>query len=71
MTVFDQLLSNLTSPAVLAFFLGLGAAIIRSDLRVPPQVHEVISQYLLLAIGIKEGLPFMQHPFLSLFGPLS
>ncbi len=55
MTAFDQLLSNLTSPSVLAFFLGLGAALIRSDLRVPPQVHEVISQYLLFAIGIKGG----------------
>lgn len=55
MTAVESLLVNLTSPAVLAFFLGMLAALLRSDLRVPPQVHEVISQYLLFAIGLKGG----------------
>lgn len=51
----DLVLLNLTSPSILAFFLGMAAALMKSNLRVPPQVHEVISQYLLFAIGIKGG----------------
>lgn len=51
----ELILLNLTSPSILAFFLGMAAALMKSNLRVPPQVHEVISQYLLFAIGIKGG----------------
>jgi uncharacterized protein len=49
-------LTNLTSPAVLAFVLGVMAALLRSDLRVPEAVHQALSIYLLLAIGIKGGV---------------
>ncbi len=53
---FDLIISNLTSPAVLSFAIGAFAALVRSDLRVPPQVHETISMYLLFAIGLKGGI---------------
>jgi hypothetical protein len=49
-------LSTLTSPAVLAFLLGLAAALLRSDLKLPDQVHGFLSFYLLLAIGLKGGV---------------
>ena len=49
-------LLNLTSPAVLAFALGIIAARLRSDLRVPDQVQQFLSLVLLLAIGIKGGV---------------
>lgn len=48
-------LTTLTSPALLAFLLGLTAALIRTDVRLPDPVHSAISSYLLLAIGLKGG----------------
>jgi hypothetical protein len=36
--------------------IGAFAALVKSDLRVPPQVHESISMYLLFAIGLKGGI---------------
>ena len=50
------IISNLTSPAVICFVIGAFAALVKSDLRVPPQVHETISMYLLFAIGLKGGI---------------
>jgi hypothetical protein len=49
-------LANLTSPMVLAFALGLLAALAGTDLRLPDPVHSAISTYLLLAIGMKGGV---------------
>lgn len=49
-------LANLTSPMVLAFALGLLAALAATDLRLPDPVHSAISTYLLLAIGMKGGV---------------
>ena len=48
-------LETLTSPAVLAFLLGVAAALLRSDVRLPDAVHTALSSYLLLAIGLKGG----------------
>jgi hypothetical protein len=56
----ELVIVNLTSPAVLCFTLGILAATLKSDLRVPPQVHETISMYLLLSIGLKGGLAISQ-----------
>ena len=49
-------LATLTSPVVLAFLLGVAAALLRSDLKLPEQVHSFLSLYLLLAIGLKGGV---------------
>ncbi len=48
-------LDTLSSPAVLAFVLGVLAALLRSDVRLPEAVHTALSSYLLLAIGLKGG----------------
>ena len=48
-------LETITSPAVLAFVLGVLAALLRSDVRLPDAVHTALSSYLLLAIGLKGG----------------
>lgn len=48
--------TNLTSPPVLAFVLGLIAVVLRTDLRLPDAVYQATSIYLLLAIGIKGGV---------------
>ena len=49
-------LSNLSSPPLLFFFLGVAAALLRSDLEIPTQVARFLSLYLLLAIGFKGGV---------------
>ena len=48
-------LSNLGSPPLLFFLLGILAAAVRSDLEVPDQIAKFLSLYLLFAIGLKGG----------------
>ncbi|MFY8147012.1 MAG: sodium-dependent bicarbonate transport family permease [Rhodobacter sp.] len=47
--------SNLLSPMILCFVLGLLAALARSDLSVPEAAAKALSIYLLFAIGFKGG----------------
>lgn len=49
-------LSNLGSPPLLFFFLGVMAVVVRSDLEIPAQVAKALSLYLLFAIGFKGGV---------------
>lgn len=49
-------LTNLGSPPLLFFFLGVLAAAVRSDLEVPTQVAKFLSLYLLMSIGFKGGV---------------
>lgn len=49
-------LSNLTSPPLLFFFLGVFATFARSDLDIPNPVARAVSIYLLFAIGFKGGV---------------
>lgn len=47
--------NNLTSVAVLVFIFGFVAALIKSDVRIPEPVYQIISIYLLFGIGLKGG----------------
>ena len=47
--------TNLTSPIILSFALGVAAALARSDLSVPEAAAKTLSIYLLFAIGFKGG----------------
>lgn len=49
------LTSNLTNPTLLFFVLGIIAALVRSDLRIPSSSSRFIALYLLFAIGFKGG----------------
>jgi uncharacterized protein len=51
----DILLTNLMSPIVLAFVLGVTAGFIRSELELPDAVLKLISIYLLFSIGLTGG----------------
>ncbi len=53
--IFDLAASNLVSPIILSFALGLLAALARSDLTIPEAVAKGMSIYLLFAIGFKGG----------------
>lgn len=50
-----SILSNLTDPAILFFFLGLFVGAIRSNLEIPAPIAKFLSLYLLMALGFKGG----------------
>jgi uncharacterized protein len=53
--------TNLISPIILSFVLGLAAALARSDLSIPEAVAKGMSIYLLFAIGFKGGASVAAH----------
>ncbi|MDT8408578.1 MAG: sodium-dependent bicarbonate transport family permease [Wenzhouxiangellaceae bacterium] len=53
-------------PIILFFLLGLGAGLLKSELRLPPAVYEIVSILLLLSIGLKGGVELARQPFASL-----
>jgi hypothetical protein len=55
-SIFDLAMSNLGSPLILAFVLGVTAALVRSDLSIPEAAAKFLSIYLLFAIGFKGGV---------------
>ena len=55
MSSWDLALSNLVSVGVLAFVFGFIAARVKSDVRVPEQIYQFLSIYLLFGIGLKGG----------------
>ncbi|MFN5650748.1 MAG: sodium-dependent bicarbonate transport family permease [Actinomycetes bacterium] len=69
MSTWDLITLNLGSPAVLAFVLGVFAAVIKSDLRFPEQVTSFLSSYLLFAIGLKGGMRLREADIADLFAP--
>lgn len=50
-------------PVLLFFLLGLGAGLLRSELRLPAAVYELVSMLLLLSIGLKGGIELAKQPF--------
>ncbi len=59
--IFSLAYSNLLSPIILSFALGLAAALARSDLTIPEAVAKGMSIYLLFAIGFKGGASVAAH----------
>ncbi|MEM5583666.1 MULTISPECIES: sodium-dependent bicarbonate transport family permease [unclassified Roseibium] len=60
-TIVNLAAQNLLSPIILFFALGLGAALVRSDLSVPEAAAKTLSIYLLFAIGFKGGVSVSGH----------
>lgn len=65
----ELVVSNLLTPMVLCYVLGLVAGRLGSDLRVPKQLYESITIYLLFAIGFKGGVEIAQTGILSMLIP--
>ena len=61
MNYLDLALAKLGSPLILAFALGLFAALARSDLSIPEAAAKFLSIYLLFAIGFKGGVSVSLH----------
>jgi hypothetical protein len=66
---WDLAVANLTSAPVLAFAVGVLAAVIRADIRLPDAVYQGISLYLLLGIGIKGGVGLRESSLPAIAGP--
>ncbi|MEO1317897.1 MAG: sodium-dependent bicarbonate transport family permease [Pseudomonadota bacterium] len=60
-SLFGLAIDNLNSPLILAFILGLVAALARSDLIFPEAAAKALSIYLLFAIGFKGGVSVTEH----------
>lgn len=56
MDLLTAIQSNLLSPAVLFFVLGVFAAVAKSDLKFPESLYTTLTIYLLTAIGFKGGV---------------
>ncbi len=53
-------------PVLLFFILGLTAGLLRSELRMPAAVYDLVSMLLLLTIGLKGGVELARQPFADL-----
>jgi len=62
-------ITNLTSVAVLVFILGFVGARMKSDVRIPEQIYQMISIFLLFGIGLKGGHALREVSFSSFAGP--
>ena len=61
--------SNLLTPAILFFALGMGAGFARSDLTVPEGLSKGLALYLMLCIGFKGGVEARIHGLFTGLGP--
>lgn len=66
----DLITTNVLSVPVLAFVLGVAAAGLRADLRLPDAAYQAISIYLLLAIGLKGGVALRQSDLADVAAPV-
>ena len=71
MNGLDLLTSNLLSPIVLAFALGLVAGFAKSEIELPEVVLKLISIYLLFSIGLKGGAELRDVELSSILGVLA
>lgn len=59
----DVAISTLLSPIILFFLLGMGAALLRSQMSVPEAFAKGMAIYLMMAIGLKGGVEMAKSPF--------
>jgi len=69
--IVDAIRTNLTSPAVLFFLLGVIGAVVRSDLKMPEALYLGITVYLLSAIGFKGGAALSEAAFSQVWPALT
>ena len=50
------MIENLRDPLFLFFLVGLTGGLLKSDLKLPDAIYQLLSTYLLLAIGLKGGV---------------
>jgi len=63
LTAVEILRTNLLSPIVLAFILGIVTKVVKSELSLPKDLYSTLSIYLLLALGLKGGVELAESTF--------
>lgn len=71
MDIISIIQANLLTPLVLFFILGVVAARVKSDLKIPPEVSSMLSIYLLAAIGLHGGLEMRKIGLEHIMVPIS
>lgn len=66
----DHLVANILSPPVLAFLGGIIAVNAKSDLKIPDAVYQLLTIYLLLAIGYKGGVALRSQEVVLILKPV-
>lgn len=69
MSLLEVLKSNLLSPIVLAFVLGIVTRLVRSEFQLPKDLYAALSIYLLFALGIKGGVELSHASFELIAAP--
>ncbi|MBI5147031.1 MAG: sodium-dependent bicarbonate transport family permease [Thaumarchaeota archaeon] len=70
MEIIELIQANILTPVVLFFILGMVAARIKSDLKIPDAISEFLPIYLLAAIGLHGGLEMRKTGFESMLIPM-
>ncbi len=70
MDIFGIIQANILTPIVLFFLLGIIAARIKSDLKIPEAVSEFLPIYLLAAIGLHGGIEMRNTGFENMLIPM-
>ncbi len=70
MGIIELIQANILTPIVLFFLLGIIAARIKSDLKMPDAISEFLPIYLLAAIGLHGGLEMRNTGFESMLVPM-
>jgi len=70
MDILSLIQANLLTPIVLFFLLGIVAARIKSDLKIPEAISEFLPIYLLAAIGLHGGIEMRTTGLQSILVPM-
>ena len=70
MDILSLIQANLLTPIILFFLLGIIAARIKSDLRIPEAISEFLPIYLLAAIGLHGGIEMRNTSFENILAPM-
>lgn len=71
MDIIGIIQSNLLTPLILFFLIGLVAVRLKSDLRIPEVIITIISIYLLAAIGLHGGIEMRKAGLENMIIPMS
>lgn len=63
-------MSNILSPAIMFFILGVIAAVIKSDLEIPDSFGTFLTMFILISIGLKAGIAVRQTGISTIIIPV-
>ncbi|MFW6035203.1 MAG: sodium-dependent bicarbonate transport family permease [Halothermotrichaceae bacterium] len=70
MISLEVALSNIMSPAIMFFILGVIATLIKSDLEIPNSMGTALTMFILISIGLKAGIAVSKTGILGVIVPV-